>query len=447
MNQLYKKGISLVALVITVIILIVLTATVMLTMSDNNMFGQTQNTVNAYNKKLKIEQINMDISAIMMKRVNESGKYTSLTEEEVVEVMKGYGPYDDETMMLTIEEGTQISLFEIMEEAINKYLDVITEEGKMIINTQLPNNSYVIEYTTDGTNWLVYTTEVEIQENDNLQVRVTDKAGNIINNGETIKTNNEKLASISVSLNNATYVEGNVISKSNLTVIANYRNGTSRKVTNYSYEPAGALQTTDTSVTITYTEEGITKTASQEITVNKLVTGIQIVTEPNLIYNYGDTFDTTGIIVEAIYADGSSEPITEYTISPESGIQLNHEHKKLTVSYQGKTATRDITVNKIETGITVSGEYRNEYAPGELFDTEGMTVLVKYSDGTIATVEEISVAPAEKLTLEDTNVSISYNGMSKEVPITVYVPLETIPEKIIHSGGRRGFGNSRTLYI
>ena len=61
MKQVGKRGVTIVTLVITVIILIVLTGAVMLTMKDNDIFGQTQNTVNEYNKQAALEQINLKI--------------------------------------------------------------------------------------------------------------------------------------------------------------------------------------------------------------------------------------------------------------------------------------------------------------------------------------------------------------------------------------------------
>ena len=52
-----------------------------------------------------------------------------------------------------------------------------------------------------------------------------------------------------------------------MTVIAKYTDGTSKKVTGYTYSPATSLKTTDKQVTISYTEGGVTKTATIDITV------------------------------------------------------------------------------------------------------------------------------------------------------------------------------------
>lgn len=53
-------------------------------------------------------------------------------------------------------------------------------------------------------------------------------------------------------------------------VTANYSDGTTKVVTNYSYHPTSALNLTDTNIIISYTEGNITKTTNCQITINKL---------------------------------------------------------------------------------------------------------------------------------------------------------------------------------
>ncbi len=53
-----------------------------------------------------------------------------------------------------------------------------------------------------------------------------------------------------------------------MVVTATYSDGSKAAVTGYTVSPSGALATSHTSVTISYTENGVTKTATQAITVN-----------------------------------------------------------------------------------------------------------------------------------------------------------------------------------
>lgn len=64
-------------------------------------------------------------------------------------------------------------------------------------------------------------------------------------------------------------------------------------------------------------------------------------------YKVGDEFDPTGMVVVAHMSDGKQKTLTaeEYTISPSI---LAKDTAQVTISYQGKTATVDVTVSVVE---------------------------------------------------------------------------------------------------
>ena len=64
------------------------------------------------------------------------------------------------------------------------------------------------------------------------------------------------------------YTAGQSFDPAGMVVTAKYFDAQEAAVTNYTISPSGGLATTDTSVTISYTEGNITKTATQAITVN-----------------------------------------------------------------------------------------------------------------------------------------------------------------------------------
>ncbi len=64
------------------------------------------------------------------------------------------------------------------------------------------------------------------------------------------------------------YNAGEAFSAAGMVLTASYSDGSSKAVTGYTFAPTGPLATTDTSVTVTYSEGGITKTATQAITVS-----------------------------------------------------------------------------------------------------------------------------------------------------------------------------------
>lgn len=85
----------------------------------------------------------------------------------------------------------------------------------------------------------------------------------------------KKVASIAITRAplKTTYVEGEAFDSTGMVITATYEDETTAYVNNYVVTPSGALATTDESVTISYTEGGVTKTAEQEITVNAAAQG------------------------------------------------------------------------------------------------------------------------------------------------------------------------------
>lgn len=64
-----------------------------------------------------------------------------------------------------------------------------------------------------------------------------------------------------------TYLEGEKFDKAGMVITATYSDGTKKEITNYTISPSVALKTTDTKVVIYYTENGVTKTVEQKVTV------------------------------------------------------------------------------------------------------------------------------------------------------------------------------------
>ena len=102
MKKIQKRGITIVTLVITIIILVILTGAVMLTMNNTDIFGQANDTVNEHNKQTIIEQIKLDIETEMIKKVNEIGRYEELSKEETINIIKKYGTYEEDKKMIDL---------------------------------------------------------------------------------------------------------------------------------------------------------------------------------------------------------------------------------------------------------------------------------------------------------------------------------------------------------
>ena len=146
-----------------------------------------------------------------------------------------------------------------------------------------------------------------------------------------------------------TYTQGETFDPAGMVVTATYSNGATLACTGYSYEPNTPLADGTTKVIIRYTEGGVTKTAEQAITVVHRLTKIEITAQPTkTAYEYGDSFQSAGMVVKATYSDGASANVTGYSCSPATLNPVGTQ--TITVSYTErsvtKTATTSVTVNR-----------------------------------------------------------------------------------------------------
>lgn len=88
---------------------------------------------------------------------------------------------------------------------------------------------------------------------------------------DTADANTKTLSSIAITTapTTTTYTAGNTFSATGMVVTATYSDSTTAVLNagSYTYAPNGALTTGDTTITVSYTEGGVTKTATQAITV------------------------------------------------------------------------------------------------------------------------------------------------------------------------------------
>lgn len=155
-----------------------------------------------------------------------------------------------------------------------------------------------------------------------------------------------ELSSITVSTppTKTTYKAGETLDLTGINVLAVYDDGYVESVTqNCVFSPANGatLSTSDSSVSISYTLNSVTKTTSQAILVKEL-SSIAVTTPPTEIeYTIGDQLDLTGIVVTATYSDGSTEEVTNScTFSPADGSTLSLSDTAVTVSYTDAGITK-----------------------------------------------------------------------------------------------------------
>ena len=169
--------------------------------------------------------------------------------------------------------------------------------------------------------------------------------------------------------------------------------------------------------TITVTYQGL----STEFEVNVIsVKSIELTKPTKLEYKYGESRDTSGMSVKAIYDDNQSEVIKSgYSVTgydkTKSGTQT------ITVTYRNQTATFDVTVaepqiTKIE--ITTPPT-TTEYYVGQDLKTDGMVVTVTFEDESTQTTTAYTLSGYDKKTVGTQTVTVRYKGFSDTFDVTV----------------------------
>ena len=241
------------------------------------------------------------------------------------------------------------------------------------------------------------------------------------------------------------YEIGDTIDLTGMVVHAFYSDGTSHEISNYTYSPHVVSSASDTEVTITYTEDGITKTAIQDITVGNTPNLMSIavsVPPTKVIYKAGEYFDPSGMVVTATFDNGTTKNVSGYTYSPTRTLQ--QDDSVITISYTKKgitkTTTQNITVVYLTSIAITNPPTYTSYYDDEIFNTAGMEVTAYYSDSTSAVITTYSISPSGTLPYGTTSVTISYSegGITKTTTQNVSVSIRTYDytnSTVITSGG------------
>lgn len=245
------------------------------------------------------------------------------------------------------------------------------------------------------------------------------------------------------------YEVGETFDKTGMVVTAIYSDASQETITEYEYAPTGELTTNDNLITISY--QG--KMAILSITVReetppaeKTLQKIEITSQPNkLTYNEGEKFDPTGMIVKGIYSDNSDIILSNYDYSPKGNLTKNDT--AVIITYQGKTATVNITVQevkqeerKLERIEITSQPNKTTYTEGEKFDSTGMIITAIYSDGTREIITNYSCFPVTELKQNNNEITVSYTYNGKTV--TAKYPIEVKTQTQNNSGNNNNNNNN-----
>ena len=155
-------------------------------------------------------------------------------------------------------------------------------------------------------------------------------------------------------------------------------------------------------------------------------------------YFVGETFDSTGLEITAYYNDNTSEQVTGYTLS--SPDMSAYGNKTVTVTFDEKTVDFSILVVDIS-GIEVKTmPAKTEYPKGDVFDATGLSVLVKYTDGTSETITTgFEVSGFDSSSVGEKTITVTYKTHTATFKVTVYdlsgIRITSFPSKIYYKIG------------
>ena len=213
-----------------------------------------------------------------------------------------------------------------------------------------------------------------------------------------------------------TYNIGDTLDVTGLSILVTRAMGTTGVVTVTPDMVTGfdsSKENTNLSLTISYTENGITKTATYEVSVVDSVKSITINGTPQSEVKYGEELDLSKIKLDVTKGSGTiQETVTDSMISGYDKTKIGKQ--TVTITYGGQTTTFDVTVKDYVTKIevnpsSVTGTYNDELS--KLITDNSIKYTVTYAkagaQSPIALAESM-VSGYNKATTTAQNLTITY---------------------------------------
>ena len=230
------------------------------------------------------------------------------------------------------------------------------------------------------------------------------------------------LVSVSVKTmpNKTSYFTGEPFDQTGLTLTATYNNGNTETISS-GIECTGFSSATAGQKTVTASYGG--KSTTFTVEVKAIVpTGITVKTAPNKTeYFVGDSYDGTGLVVNVTYNNGTNKDITTgFTTSGFSSATAGKN--TVTVSYEGFTATFDVTIKAVElTGIEIAKQpNKTTFNTGDELDTTGLVLTLKYNNGTTGITDTgYTVSGYNTDTAGEQTITVTYQGFTATYKVTL----------------------------
>ena len=188
-------------------------------------------------------------------------------------------------------------------------------------------------------------------------------------------------------------------------------------------------------LTVSYTENSITKTTNYTVSVTDNVLDVEIENTPKTQYKYGESLDVSTGTLKVTRSSGTvSIPMKPEMITEADGSAFNGKKlgtRDLTVTYGGKTLTYEVTVSDYVKGIMLTPPTKVNYEYGESLDLTGGSVQKVMASGATTTAVALSDSSVTLSTFDPhkegtQSIKVTYEGFTESFGVKVEDSIQSI---------------------
>ena len=143
-------------------------------------------------------------------------------------------------------------------------------------------------------------------------------------------------------------------------------------------------------------------------TADPTVVGIEVTKAPNrTTYEEGETFSSEGMVVNAVYSDGSRKEITDYTVNLKGALKL--EDTAVVITWNGITTQIAISVRS---KATETPEDNDKPEDNKDNDSTQKDEVTDSNENTVVTTEKATQIQMAKATVGKTSAKLTWNKIN-----------------------------------
>ena len=197
-----------------------------------------------------------------------------------------------------------------------------------------------------------------------------------------------------------------------------------------------STENTSLTIMVTFTENGITKQTSYEVSVIDTILSMEIETLPKQNYLYNEPLDVSVGTIKVTRNSGVEViNMTESMVKEMDNTPFNSKKlgtRNLKVTYGGITKTYEVTVSDYVTGIIITPPTKTNYEYNEALDLTGGTVQKVMASGTIVapvSLTQSMVSGYDATRIGAQTITVNYEGKQGNFGVIVSDNIQTIEMK------------------